>query len=179
MSKAKKQDEGEAPKKKHAGGRPPKTTKIDLDRVKKLAATGMSDEMLAVALDIAPSTLYDYKLKWPEFSEALKSGKEDPDDRVERSLYEKAIGYSHPEEKVFCSDGMIVKETVIKHYPPDSVAAFFWLCNRRKGKWQHISRIMLSGSNGGPIEFKDMTPEEKNKRLAKVQKVIGALANDQ
>jgi hypothetical protein len=37
----------------------------------------------------------------PTFSEALKLRKKESDERVERSLYQKAIGYSYDAVKIF------------------------------------------------------------------------------
>ena len=37
----------------------------------------------------------------PSFGEALKLGKKESDERVERSLYQKAIGYSYDAVKIF------------------------------------------------------------------------------
>lgn len=164
---------GFEPTGKHPGGRPPKWPNIDLGFVRELAESGQTDAQMAVSLRIAESTLYDYKLKWPEFSEAIKEGKSNPDDQVERSLFERAVGFEHVEEKVFCHEGVITKEMVIKKYAPDTTAAIFWLCNRRPKKFKHVSHIQHSGPDGGSIPL-SITEEEKANRLKKLRRVQDA-----
>jgi hypothetical protein len=51
-------------------------------------------------------------------------------------LYQKALGYSHPEDKIFICDGDPVIVPTIKHYPPDTMAASLWLRNRKSSKWK-------------------------------------------
>lgn len=127
-----------ADKPKHAGGRPSNYPKINLDDVKKWAKIGLSNDQIAQALEISIESLYDYQRDYPEFLQALKSGKENPDDRIERALFERAAGYIAPEEKLFydSNTGAIASQTVLKQYPPDTAAAIIWLKNRRPEKWR-------------------------------------------
>ena len=116
-------------------GRPSKIKNIDFEQIKKLAAYGMTDKQLADVLNISEVTLNSYKNN-PEFLKSLKAGKQISDERVERSLFERACGYEHPEDKIFCNDGQIIVEPTIKHYPPDTTACIFWLKNRKKTEWR-------------------------------------------
>ena len=77
---------------------------------------GATDTELARFFGISRSTFYLWRLNYPEFSDALRAGKMPADDRVERSFYERAIGYDHEsvktvEEQVFGEDG---KPTLVK-----------------------------------------------------------------
>ena len=56
------------------------------------ARDGLTDEQLAEKMEISPSTLYEWKVKYPEISEALKKGKEVVDYQVENALLNKALG---------------------------------------------------------------------------------------
>ena len=95
---------------------------------KAAARFGAIEDEIADELKISPGTLDNWKKTKPEFLSALKAGKEASDDRIERSLYQRAIGYSHPAVKVFITrDGKIVEHKYIEHYPPDTTAALFWL----------------------------------------------------
>jgi hypothetical protein len=125
-------------KPKNPVGRPSDYNKINLDDVKKWVKIGLSNEQVAQALDINITTLYVYQRDYPEFKEALKSGKENPDDRIERALFERAAGYIAPEEKLFydSNTGAIASQTILKQYPPDTAAAIIWLKNRRPEKWR-------------------------------------------
>ena len=45
--------------------------------------------------------------------------------------YHRAMGYSHPEEKIFCSkDGEVTRVMTTRHYPPDTTAFIYWTKNR-------------------------------------------------
>lgn len=101
------------------------------------ARDGLTDEQLAEKMGITPATLYDWKNKYPEISEALKKGKEVVDIQVENSLLKRALGYEYTEERIEISekDGKKVIQTV-KQVVPDTTAIIFWLKNRRPGKWR-------------------------------------------
>jgi hypothetical protein len=59
------------------------------------------------------------------------------DERVTRSLYQRANGYDYDSEKVFCNAaGEVTRVPVKVHVPPDTVACIFWLKNRRKDLWR-------------------------------------------
>lgn len=101
-----------------------------------LCERGATDAEIAEALDVSESTVNLWKLEHPEFSESINAGKEKPDDEVERALFERAIGYSHPSEKVFQHEGGVVRAAITQHYPPDPTSMIFWLKNRRKDRWR-------------------------------------------
>lgn len=58
------------------------------------------------------------------------------DDLVEASLFSRAVGYSHPDEKLYLIDNKIERAKTTKHYAPDTTAAIFWLKNRQPDKWR-------------------------------------------
>lgn len=101
------------------------------------ARDGLTDEQIAEKIGIVSSTLYVWKDKYSEISEALKKGKEVVDIQVENALLKRALGYDFQEERIETSakDGAKVVQT-IKHVPADVVAQIFWLKNRRPDKWR-------------------------------------------
>ena len=106
------------------------------------ARFGAIDEEIADELNIGITTLERWKEKYPEFRGALKAGKDVFDERIERSLAQRAIGYSHPAVKAFMTrDGKIVEHKYIEHYPPDTTAAIYWLKNRRPDRWRDAQHI--------------------------------------
>jgi transposase-like protein len=92
---------------------------------------GATDEEVAEALGVARSTLYVWHARYPEFQEAMKLGKEPADDRVERSLYQRATGFTAKTEKVFNNQGQIIRVETEEYFPPDAAAAWKWLAARR------------------------------------------------
>lgn len=97
------------------------------------ARDGLTDEQIAKNARINVATLYDWKNKYSEISEALKKGKEVVDFEVENALLKKALGYKTTEQKV-TKDGLIIE--VEKEIPGDVTAQIFWLKNRKPDKWK-------------------------------------------
>ena len=112
---------------------------------KAAARFGAIEEEIADELNIGITTLERWKKYSPEFRGALKIGKDVFDDRIERSLAQRAIGYSHPAVKGFMTrDGKIIEHKYIEHYPPDTTAAIYWLKNRRPDRWRDVQQINAS-----------------------------------
>lgn len=137
-------------------GRPSKYDPSFPAQARKLCRLGLTDVEIADILDIAVSTLNNWKAEHPEFMEALKEGKSEADARVVESLYHRAIGYSHDAEKVFQFQGTVVRAPYREHYPPDTTAAIFWLKNRQPDKWRDVHKH----EHGAAGEFDDKTPDE-------------------
>jgi hypothetical protein len=76
---------------------------------------------------------------------AVKKAKAVSDDKIERSLFERATGYSVPDVHVSTVNGQIVKTSVIKHYPPDVTAMILWLKNRRPDVWRDKREAAVEG----------------------------------
>lgn len=124
-------------------GRPSKIDTINLEQVMKFATLGIKEEHIAYVLDISEVTLNAYKKKYPEFLKSLKDGKLISDERVERSLFERATGYDCPEDKIFLTKfGTIKTVRTIKHYPPDTIACIYWLKNRKPKEWRDKIEVM-------------------------------------
>lgn len=105
------------------------------------ASLGATDREVADMLGVCERTLNYWKLEHPDFNEALKVGKDAADNRVEQSLYRKAVGYSFDSEKVFQYEGQIVRAPITEHVPPSDTAAIFWLKNRRKDEWRDKQEV--------------------------------------
>ena len=107
-----------------------------------LAAEGLTDKEIAEKMGIAKSTLNKWKLENQSFSDSLKNGKETIDAQVQKSLYQRAIGYEYKEKKVIVeldnngNQKPARIETTEKLVPPDTTAQIFWLKNRQPDKWR-------------------------------------------
>lgn len=121
---------------KKKAGRPSKFGTVDKSQVEKLARAGWTDSQMAEFFGVAESTWHKWKLDEPAFSESLKDWKAEADHKVERSLFERATGYQHPEEKIFQHNGEIIRAETVKQYPPDTTAGIFWLKNRKPDEWR-------------------------------------------
>ena len=135
--------------KKKGAGRPSKFKDEYCEQAFRLAELGATDAQIGSFFHVTEQTINNWKNDYPEFFESIKSGKENPDDEVERSLFERAMGYSHPEEKIFCHQGDVVRADTVKQYAPDTTACIFWLKNRRPEQWR--DRKELVGAPDNPI----------------------------
>lgn len=136
-----------------SGGRPSdynEKVKSRLLEIKAWCRDGATNEEIAESLGINPSTLYEYKKAYPEFSNALKEGKAVVDIKVENALLNNALGYDYEEETVVMEktveykDGKKYKEIIIprkikvtKHKESETKATMFWLQNRKPDTWKN------------------------------------------
>lgn len=123
-------------KTKNKGGRPSRYKAEYAEQARKLCLLGATDEALADFFEVSKVTINAWKKAHPEFLNSLKTGKQIADANVADSLYNRALGYSHPELKVFNNMGEIVTFECEKHYPPDPTSAIFWLKNRQPALWR-------------------------------------------
>jgi hypothetical protein len=140
-------------------GRPTEYDPAKLRQITMLAELGATDVEVAEFLEVDERTIYRWKLNFPEFCQALKLGKDAADDRVEKSLYRRALGYSHDAVKIVADakTGESLSVPYTEHYPPDTTACIFWLKNRRREQWRDKLDHELTGKDGGAIETKDVS----------------------
>lgn len=129
-----------------AGGRPTKYKPEYPEQAAKLCALGATDAQLADFFDVSISTVALWKVEHPEFSDAIRLQKEIANERVEQSLYRRAMGYEHDETDIRVIGQEILQTPIRKHYPPDSTAMIFWLKNRKPDEWREKSEIEHSGN---------------------------------
>jgi hypothetical protein len=130
-------------------GRPTAYKPEYAEQARKLCELGATDIELADFFKVSIRTISNWQTRYPEFLQALKVGKDVADERVERSLYQKAIGYTFDSVKVFQYQGVPLEVPVREHVPPDTTAMIFWLKNRRKDQWR--DRHEHTGADGGPL----------------------------
>lgn len=123
-------------------------TKEGLTLIEGWAKDGLIDEQIAANIGITTTTLYDWKKKYADFSDALKKGKETSDYEVENALFKSATGYEYEERKEVQEvvDGVMRKrvEVTRKQVPPNATSAIFWLKNRKPDKWRNKQEIEIS-----------------------------------
>lgn len=79
---------------------------------------GATDREVAEFFNVAESTVSLWKHQHLEFSEALKVGKAAADNRVEQSLYRRAVGYSYDAVKIMSYEGEYTHVRYVEHLPP-------------------------------------------------------------
>lgn len=140
------------PEERKKPGQPTKYRGEETTRqARKACLMGATDQDLAELFDVHVDTIAEWKVVHAEFSDALKGAKAEADARVQRSLFERALGYSHPAVKILQDKGNPVVVPYTEHYPPDTTACIFWLKNRQPALWRDRVEQAISAPDGGPM----------------------------
>jgi len=100
-------------------GRPTKYKTEYAERVMDYCLLGATNEELARIFEVNVSTIDKWIRDIPEFSSAVKDGREDADAKVSQSLYRTALA-------------------------GNTTAQIFWLKNRRRLEWREKHEISLN-----------------------------------
>lgn len=103
-----------------------------------LCKLGAIDEALGLFFGVSERTINTWKHEHPDFLAAMKRGKAFADAQVAVALYNCAIGFEHPAEKLFADPktGGVIRVPYTKRYPPNVQACIFWLTNRHPDLWR-------------------------------------------
>jgi transposase-like protein len=114
---------------------------------------GATISELMELFEVSQRTIHNWKYAYPEFGRALKVGWKAALERVERSLYERAVGYTATTERVFKNKGedpVIVETTEV--YPPDVQAAELLLVNKDPEHWKRRNAGLGADGTGISLE---------------------------
>lgn len=121
-------------------------TEEGLLKIEGWARDGLTDKQVAHNMNIAESTLHEWKKKYSVLSESLKRGKEVVDRQVENALLKRALGYEFKETtQELTEDGMRVTKVITKQQAPDTTAQIFWLKNRKPHEWRDKQETEITG----------------------------------
>lgn len=147
-------------------------TEEGLSLIKGWARDGLTEIDIAKNIEIARSTLSDWKKKFETIAEALRSGKEVADRIVENALFKKATGHVMTIQKAFkvkevtYENGKRLKEAEHIEYadeqvyiPPDTMAQMYWLNNRKPQTWRQKAKEEFENT-GITITFENLEAEE-------------------
>ena len=117
--------------------------------VRLLAEMGLFQHEIALCLNMGNTAFNNALAKDPKLMEAFQLGKRKPDQQVQMSLYQLALGYNFQEtvveeEYLISEKNGIRIETPIakkikklnKHQPANPTAVLFWLKNRLPKVWK-------------------------------------------
>ncbi|WP_144511579.1 transposase [Bacillus sp. FJAT-22090] len=127
-----------------------------LIRLEGWARDGLTDEQIAQNIGITAKTLYEWKNKYSEISEALKRGKEVVDLQVENALLKRALGYEYSERKY-----AQVEMSEEEHYALQTVAVNRFKVENPEATIEEIRLVEMQVS-----KYKSMLVEEKTKDVA-------------
>jgi hypothetical protein len=179
--KARKKPGGAQPKRPR--GRPPKYRPEFAERATDLCLLGATNDELAKVFGVDTRTISDWLVTRPEFSHAIKQGRELADMKVARALYLKATGqWTQPAVKIatkieILPDGREIKSDhivpYVEHFPPDTAAAFIWLKNRQPHRWRDKKEVHETGDHTSrqPVVF-ELSPAAQA-HLDEVRRLLG------
>ncbi len=103
------------------------------ERAMDLASDGLTDSQIAYRLGVSRSSFYNYKRQYPELVEAIESGRDVVDGKVENSLLRQALGDYTITTHVTDHEGRT--RTTVKDAVASLKAIVIWLerSDRRKG----------------------------------------------
>ena len=139
-----------------------------------LAIRGATDQDIADAFHVSRQTI----MRWAKttdkdgnevltsFGQALQTGKNAADARVEKKLYERCMGGRYEEARQIIehdSQGRpSIKRTEVvkKEVPPDTMAIMYWLNNRKRktGEWSQRQDVTLKTES--EIDLSGLSEEE-------------------
>ena len=143
------------------------------ERAFELCLLGLRNTDLAIAFGVKAKTIENWLKTKPRFAEKVKAGRLEADAKVAKSMYQRAIGYSHPDSVILTNrvdhyddsgkkthtttEPLIVN--VIKHYPPDAYAANKWLSIRQRELWADVQRTEHTHTFQGSLDVNHMLKE--------------------
>ena len=140
------------------------------DQAYKLCLLGATDASLADFFGVCEATLNNWKIVHPDFLESLVRGKTVADAEIANALFHRAKGYSHDDVDIrTVSNGAnmgseIVQTDIVKHYPPDTQAATWWLKNRQPKLWKEKSEVAHDVSDDLSAVLKEARERVTNAR---------------
>lgn len=168
--------------KKNKGGRPHKYDPIRHPMIaQSLAYSGKVNEEIAFAMGVSEWAFYDWKKKYPEFSQAVKGGKDPLIRQIENELIKNCI----------TRDVVKIKETQIKDKEGKPIsekkidttsevqlgsveAQKFALKNMAPDKWRDRQDIFLDEG----AEFDGTSEEELEKQAERYRRILGRTTTD-
>lgn len=131
-------------------GRPPEFYEEYILQVRHIAALGAKESEIAKVFNVTGKTIRKWCHKYPAFGAAIKEGRQDPDNRVEASLFRRAL-------------------------KGDVTACIFWLKCRRPYIWR--DRRAEDAPAGDEIKqrFANMTTAQLRKIIQGTSKMPNAV----
>lgn len=141
-----------------------------LDHVKSIALRGLTDDEMAIMMNISSDLLESWKIYYPTFAKAIEDGRTRADVEVVQALHKNAVGHTYETDEVVKTrtGGMVV--TVSKHVPGETAAQKFWLQNRQPAHWNIPQQVSVGGrGKGDPIH---VVAEHKNEVINSILNLI-------
>ena len=104
-----------------------------LEEIRRWASAGATEKEICVALGVSVSSFNEYKNKYSELSETLRTGRQTVVLNIKAALYNRAIGMTYEEKVGRESEKNGVSTEIYQRFaPPDTTAAAMLLRNYDK-----------------------------------------------
>ena len=143
-------------------GRPTKYETRFAKMAGKATALGATLDDLAELFDVEHSTVALWQTKHHAFSDAIKTARVSADAAVERSLYQRALGYRAKTQKAMVANGSPVVVDYEEQHAPEVAAGIFWLKNRKPQEW----RDKIDVEHSGNIDFAGALESARKRKAA-------------
>jgi hypothetical protein len=130
-----------------AGGRPTTYKPENAEIARQACMLGATNDTLAERFEVCRRTIDNWIATIPEFSVAVRQGREVADESVVSALFARATGMEQKMTKVFCHRGQPVMANYTLQLPPDVRACIFWLRNRRPEQWRENRPLAAEGDD--------------------------------
>jgi hypothetical protein len=136
------------------------------DQAQKLCAmAGFTDQRLAEWFEVTERTINSWKLKHVEFASALRAGKAETDDLVERSTVSHITGYYIDVEEL---DRLGQKHTLKKWISGNAHAGIKWLAARRPEEFREQKNVKHT-LHAGDAFLRFLEQMEEANKLARAE----------
>jgi len=96
---------------------------------------------LAEYFEVDESTVDNWMRIHPDFKRAVKRGRLEAGLKMAQALFQKGLGYSHPDVHITSHQGNIQVTPIMKHYPPDTQAAVKYLSIIFREYWAETMNV--------------------------------------
>ena len=146
-------------------GRPSKYKEEYIKIAYMACLAGFDDEGLADLFQVHIDTIYDWRIKYEEFSDACRDGKDIADIKVANSLYQGTQDREIIEEQAIkVKIGQFEEEVQIvevkKIIPGDFRNQQYWMKNRKPKQWRDKQEIDVQGGFALIINEKDAKADD-------------------
>jgi hypothetical protein len=143
-----------------------------VEQAQKMSRLGATEAEIAHLLGVSVMTLWRWRAKNEDFAQAFKLGREAAAERIENSMFHRAVGYTYPSEKIVVVDKKVERVPIKEHVPPDVTAGQFLLTNYKPGEFRNRQSIEA----GAPGDFDRMSDDELRRFItAEAATVVGSL----
>ncbi len=143
-----------------AGGRPTIYRSENAEIARNACMLGATNDALAERFEVSPRTVDSWIATIPEFSDAVRQGREVADEAVVSALFARATGTEQKMTRVFCHRGQPVTANYTVQLPPDVRACIFWLRNRRPQQWRENRLFVEEREEDDPWQVLSASSEQ-------------------